>query len=137
LGVLVDAINGLISTVDTQNQALTLAKDRYLALYDDNPTMVFNLKEDGRILSVNRTGARHLGLSVEELQDCSIFDFVHEDDLSIMYGLFERCLMNPMLVYKQEIRMVCENGRVIWVKNLQNWLKMKASKAVYYWLVKI
>lgn len=116
LGVLVDAFNGLISTVDTQNQALTLAKDRYLALYDDNPTMVFNLKEDGRILSVNRTGARHLGLSVEELQDCSIFDFVHEDDLSIMHGLFERCLMNPMLVYKQEIRKVCENGRVIWVR---------------------
>ncbi len=45
LGVLVDAFNGLIGTVETQNQSLTRAKDRYLALYDDNPTMVFNLSE--------------------------------------------------------------------------------------------
>ena len=116
LGVLVDAFNGLISTVDAQNQALTLAKDRYLALYDGNPTMVFNLKEDGHILSVNHTGAKHLGLSVEELQDCSIFDFIHADDLPSMYDLVERCLTIPSLVHKQEIRQVCENGRIIWVR---------------------
>lgn len=116
LGVLVDAFNGLISKVDAQNQALTRAKDRYLTLYDDNPTMVFNLKVDGCILSVNRTGARHLGLAVEDLQGCSIFDFVHGDDLSIMQGLFELCLMNPSHVYKQEIRQICENGQVIWVR---------------------
>lgn len=116
LGVLVDAFNGLIGTVGAQNQALTLAKDRYLALYDDNPTMVFNLKLDGRILSVNRTGARHLGLSVEELQDCSIFDFVHGDDLPIMHDLVERCLTRPLLVYKQELRQVCNKGRIIWVR---------------------
>ena len=117
LGVLVDAFNDMIGTVEAQNQALTLAKDRYLALYDDNPTMVFNLKVDGRILSVNRTGARHLGLSVEELQDCSIFDFVHEDDLPIMHDLVERCLTSPSLVYKQELRQVCNNGRIIWVRS--------------------
>ncbi len=124
LGVLVDAFNGLIGTVEIQNLALTQAKDRYLALYDDNPTMVFNLEADGRILSVNRTGAGHLGLSVEKLQGCSIFDFVHKDDLPVMLGLFERCLINPLQVYKQEIRQVCENGRVIWVrasaKSLEN-----------------
>lgn len=116
LGVLVDAFNGLIGIVESQNQALTQAKDRYLALYDDNPTMVFNLEVDGRILSVNRTGARHLGLSAEELQDCSVFDFVHGDDLSIMHDLFEQCLMNPLQVHKQEIRQLCNNGRVIWVR---------------------
>ncbi len=116
LGVLVDAFNGLIATVEAQNLALIQAKDRYLALYDDNPTMVFNLKADGRILSVNQTGARHLGLSVEEIQDCSIFDFVHEDDYSIIQNLFERCLNNPTQVFKHEIRQVCENGRVIWVR---------------------
>ena len=116
LGVLVDAFNGLIATVDAQNQALTQAKDRYLTLFDDNPTMVFNLEVDGPILSVNRTGARHLGLSVDKLQGCSIFDFVHGDDLTLMRGLFERCLMNPSTVHKQEIRLVCQNGRVIWVR---------------------
>ncbi|MDO9425136.1 MAG: EAL domain-containing protein [Methylobacter sp.] len=116
LGVLVDAFNGLIATVEAQNQALTLAKDRYLALYDDNPTMVFNLKVDGRILSVNRTGARYLGLSVDEVQGCSIFDFIHRDDLPIMHDLVACCLTRPLLVYKQELRQICNKGRIIWVR---------------------
>jgi diguanylate cyclase (GGDEF)-like protein/PAS domain S-box-containing protein len=123
LGVLVDAFNGLIGTVEAQNQALTQAKDRYLALYDDNPTMVFSLKEDGRILSVNRTGARHLGLSVEEIQDCSIYDFVHENDFSIMQGLIARCMMSPAQIFKHEIRQICENGKVIWVRESARLIK--------------
>ncbi|MCX7099100.1 MAG: EAL domain-containing protein [Methylococcales bacterium] len=116
LGVLVDAFNDLIGTVETQNQSLTRAKNRYLALYDDNPTMVFNLSEDGLILSVNRTGAKQLGLTVEELQDCLIFHFIHPDDLPIMHGLLEHCLASPLFVHKQELRQVCYNGRIIWVR---------------------
>ena len=116
LGVLVDAFNDLIATVETQNQSLTRAKDRYLALYNDNPTMVFNLSDSGFILSVNRTGAKQLGLTVEELQGCPVFNFIHPGDLPIMQGLIEYCLINPFLVHKQELRVVCDDGRVIWVR---------------------
>lgn len=116
LGMLVDAFNGLIGTVEAQNQSLTQAKNRYLALYDDNPTMVFNLSEGGFILSVNRTGAKQLGLTVEELQDCLIFKFIHPNDLSIMHALVEHCLVSPLFVHKQELRQVCHNGRIIWVR---------------------
>ena len=116
LGVLVDAFNDLISIVETQNQSLTRAKDRYLAHYDDNPTMVFNLSDSGFILSVNRTGAKQLGLTVEELQDCSVFNFIHPGDLPIMKGLVEHCLGSPLSVHKQELRLVCHNGRIIWVR---------------------
>jgi diguanylate cyclase (GGDEF)-like protein/PAS domain S-box-containing protein len=116
LGVLVDAFNGLIDTVETQNQSLTRAKDRYLALYDDNPTMIFNLSDRGFILSVNRTGAKHLGLAVEELQGCSVFHFIHPDDLPVMHTLVEHCLVNPVSVHKQELRQVCHNGRILWVR---------------------
>ncbi len=116
LGVLVDAFNGLISTVEIQNQALIREKGRYLTLFDDNPTMVFNLGEDGRILSVNHTGAKQLGLTVEELQDCFVYDFIHPSDLPIMYEFVESCLKRPLLVHKEEIRQVCNNGRIIWVR---------------------
>ena len=116
LGVLVDAFNDLISTVEAQNQSLTQAKNRYLTLYDDNPTMVFNLSDAGLILSVNRTGAKQLGLSVKELQDCLIFHFIHADDLPIMHALVERCLASPLYVHKHELRQVCYDGRIIWVR---------------------
>jgi len=116
MGVLVDAFNDLIMTVDIQNQALTRAKDRYLALYNDNPTMVFNLTEDGLILSVNLTGANHLGISVDGLQNRLIFEFIHPGDLLLAHELLEQCLLHPLLVHKQELRQICQNGRIIWVR---------------------
>lgn len=116
MGVLVDSFNSLIETVETQSQALTQAKNRYLTLYDDNPTMVFNISQDGLIFSANLTGAKQLGLTVEELQNCSIFDFIHSDDARLMQDLIERCFANPLLVHNQEMRNICHNGRVIWIR---------------------
>lgn len=116
LGILVDAFNSLITKVDEQNQALVDARDRCLALYDDNPTMVFNLAKDGVILSVNLTGAKQLGLMVDEIQGCSIFTFIHPDDSFLMHKFIESCLGSPRLVQKQELRTVCSKGRIIWVR---------------------
>jgi diguanylate cyclase (GGDEF)-like protein/PAS domain S-box-containing protein len=116
LGLLVDSFNSLIETVETQSQALTRAKNRYLTLYDDNPTMVFNISRDGVIFSVNLTGAKQLGLTVEELQNCSMFDFIHSDDSQLMHDLIERCFTNPLHVHNQEMRNICHNGRIIWVR---------------------
>lgn len=80
VGALVDAFNEMVEKVEHQNNALTLAKNHYLALYDDNPTMVFHLTAEGDIISVNRFGAKQLDLTSEQLHDRSIFDFVHPDD---------------------------------------------------------
>ncbi|WP_239650125.1 EAL domain-containing protein [Methylocucumis oryzae] len=115
-GLLVDTFNDLIMTVDIQNQELTKAKDRYLALYNDNPTMVFNLKESGLILSVNLTGANYLGLAIDVLQNRSIFDFVYSSDLTIAQDLIARCLLNPNQVQKQEFRQICIAKEIIWVR---------------------
>jgi diguanylate cyclase (GGDEF)-like protein/PAS domain S-box-containing protein len=116
MGLLVDSFNGLIETVETQSRALMQAKNRYLTLYDDNPTMVFNVSRDGLIVSANLTGAKQLGLSVEELQNCSIFDFIHSDDSSLMQDLIGRCIATPLQVHNQEMRNICHNGRIIWIR---------------------
>ncbi|MEQ1528839.1 MAG: EAL domain-containing protein [Methylococcales bacterium] len=129
IGVLVHAFNNLITTVDIQNQALLQAKNRYLALYDDNPTIVFNLKEDGRILSVNRTGAVYLGVSIEELQDRLIFDFIYEGDIPLIYSLFERCRNNPAGVHKQELRNLCQDGRIIWLRETARWIESEHQQS--------
>ena len=115
-GVLVDSFNALIETVENQNQALIRAKNRYLTLYDDNPTMVFNISSTGLIFSANLTGAKQLGLSVDDLQNCSFFDFIHSDDLPLMRELIGHCFANPLLVHNQELRNICQNGRTIWVR---------------------
>ncbi|MCF6250855.1 MAG: EAL domain-containing protein [Methylococcaceae bacterium] len=116
LGELVDAFNDMIATVEQQNRALTVAKDHYRALYDDNPTMVFNVTTDGIILSVNSFGARQLDLTSKELQDRSIFDFIHPDDQLIAKMLFDSCIATPFKIHKYELRKICRDGRVIWVR---------------------
>ncbi|MEI6068069.1 MAG: EAL domain-containing protein [Methylococcaceae bacterium] len=116
LGVLVDAFNGLIGTVETQNGSLMRAKDRYRALFDDNPSMIFNLSEGGVILSVNRTGAIQLGLAVEALQGRSIFHFISPDDLPVMQSLVEHCLVSPLSIHKEGFKLACHGERRIWVR---------------------
>jgi methyl-accepting chemotaxis protein len=92
VGKLVDAFNDMVSMVEYQNTALIVAKDHYLALYNDNPTMVFNLAIDGVILNVNHFGARQLDLTSSELQGSSIYDFIHPDDRVAAKMLFNACI---------------------------------------------
>jgi diguanylate cyclase (GGDEF)-like protein/PAS domain S-box-containing protein len=116
LGALVDAFNDMIGTVETQNIALTRAKNRYLMLYDDNPTMVFNIDTEGLIGTVNRFGAQQLGLKVEELQTRCIYNYVHPEDLLSIQSLLTQCKAHPTKVHKQEVRLICEDGQLIWVR---------------------
>ncbi len=116
LGELVDAFNKMVETVDQQNLSLTVAKDYYLALYDDNPTMVFHLSVTGIIWSVNRFGAKQLGLNCEALKRRSIFDFVHPEDRREAKMLLDLCIASPNRVHKEELRLICQNDRIIWVR---------------------
>jgi diguanylate cyclase (GGDEF)-like protein/PAS domain S-box-containing protein len=115
-GVLVDSFNGLIETVESQSLDLIRAKNRYLTLYDDNPTMVFNISKEGLIYSVNLTGAKQLGLTVAEAQNCSIFSFIHSDDAELMQNLIAHCFTNPLRVHNEEMRNIGHNGHIIWVR---------------------
>lgn len=116
LGILVDAFNGMLNTVETQNKALIAAKNSYQALYDNNPTMVFNLDLQGSIVSVNRFGAKQLGASVDQLQNSSIFNFVHPEDITTTEQFFHLCQKHPEQVYKQESRLICCDERILWVR---------------------
>ncbi|MEY3760176.1 MAG: hypothetical protein RIR39_1667 [Pseudomonadota bacterium] len=129
LGVLVDAFNGLIGTVEIQNWSLIRAKDRYRALFDDNPSMIFNLSESGLILSVNRTGAIQLGLSVDELQGRSVFDFISPDDLPVMHGLIKHCLVSPLSIHKEGFKLACYNERIIWVRTAAKLVENKNQQS--------
>ena len=116
LGVLVDAFNTMIAKIETQNLALTKAKDQYLMLYDDNPTMIFNINLNGSIRTANQFGAKQLGLSVISLQTCSLLDFIHPDDLLSLQNLLNRCKEHSETVHKQEVRLICEDKHLIWVR---------------------
>lgn len=116
LGVLVDSFNGLIHTVEEQNKFIHQAKDRYLMLYDGNPSIMFNVNQLGNILSVNQTCADQLGLDTNALHQHSIFDFIYTADIPLMGTFIERCILNPTRVYKQEFRQLDSQGEITWLR---------------------
>jgi len=116
LGVLVDAFNDLIDTVEQQSVAVLDAKNRYVSLYDDNPSMMFSINALGNILSVNRTCADQIGLSIKELRNHCIFDFIYTADIPIMSSFLERCLLNPSHAYKEEFRQIGADGQILWLR---------------------
>lgn len=115
-GILVDAFNEMLATVDAQNKTLIGVKNKYQALYDNNPTMVFDLDLHGNINAVNYFGAHHLGLAVDQLQGTTIFKYSHPEDLHEMQNFFLRCHQQPLQIQKQDSRIICDNGTVIWVR---------------------
>lgn len=123
MGILVDAFNEMLDTVEIQNKALISVKNNYQALYDNNPTMVFNLDMQGQIISVNRFGAKQLGLNVEEFQGCSIFNFAHPEDIDNCSQFFQSCRNYPEQVHKLESRIICRSGNIIWVRETARLVK--------------
>jgi diguanylate cyclase (GGDEF)-like protein/PAS domain S-box-containing protein len=116
MGILVDAFNTMLDTVEIKNKALVAVKNNYQALYDNNPTMVFDLDLNGQINSVNRFGAKQLSLAVNQLLGSSIFNFVHPEDIIENKTFFQRCQEHPLQIHKQESRIICRNGNIIWVR---------------------
>lgn len=116
VGFLVEVFNSLIAKVEHQTTALQQAKNHYLALYDDNPSIVFNLDSYGIILAVNQSGASQLGISVEDCVSQPIVNYVHLEDIDIVKQLIEDCALGPAKNYKQEFRQQIRNGNLIWVR---------------------
>jgi PAS domain S-box/diguanylate cyclase (GGDEF) domain len=116
IGILVDSFNSMLETIENKNNALLALKNNFQALYDNNPTMVFDLGLSGQIQSVNQFGAKQIGLSVSQLVGMSIFNFTHPEDLMESRLFFKNCQQQPQLVHKQDVRLICQNGNIIWAR---------------------
>ncbi len=91
-------------------------KERYRALYEDNPSMYFTVDNAGTVLSVNHFGAEQLGYTVAELVGQPVLNVFYEEDRPGVLQQLETCLQHPQQVYHWEFRKVRKNGSWLWVK---------------------
>jgi PAS domain S-box-containing protein len=89
---------------------------RYRALYEDNPSMYFTVDATGTVLSVNQFGAQALGYTDAELVGQSVLKVIHEEDRETAQQHLALCARNPSTPLKGEIRKVCQDGSVLWVR---------------------
>ncbi len=98
-------------------QALQHSEARYRAIYQGTPSIYFVLDAEARVLSINEFGAESLGYTVEELLGKHAGMVVHEDDREETVQRFHIGMGDPDKITYWELRKVCKNGNVIWVKD--------------------
>ena len=97
-------------------QALQRSEERYRALYDDNPTMIFTVDQKGIVLSVNQYGADQLGFTVDQLVGNPVVNIFYKDDVQTAWENLHQCFVEPDVVHHWELRKVHEDGTIHWVQ---------------------
>lgn len=110
---------GLFEDVTEQTRtetALRESEQRYLSLYDNNPSMYFTLCPTGTVLSVNRFGAEQLGYRQDELLGRSVLTVFDPADHPTVLNQLRLCTEQPLQTFTWEIRKVRKDGRRLWVR---------------------
>lgn len=106
------------------------SEKRFRSLYHDTPSMFFTLDDNGKILSVNRFGAVHLGFSVDELINCSIFDITESSCEQTLKDSLSACLVVPDRLHHCEFRQLHKYNDVIWVRATLRLIQENGSNVV-------
>lgn len=89
---------------------------RFRSLYDDNPSMFFNVEQDGTMSSVNRYGAEMLGYGVDELIGRPFDELCPEELRPAVEGHIARCFEQPETLHRWEARKTHQDGSTLWVR---------------------
>jgi diguanylate cyclase (GGDEF)-like protein/PAS domain S-box-containing protein len=116
-------LNKEISRRKQTEMSVRKTEERFRALYEDNPLILFTIDQDGKILSLNRRGASQFGFSSDELIGTSIFKLVMSDDLGDAKKMIQQCTSLPGTRRQLTLRNTHKNGNVIWLRETAQAIK--------------
>lgn len=105
-----------VSKAQRAEAARRLSEQRYLMLYDNIPLMCLTLDPTGTILTINASGANHLGYRPDELIGQSVLTLIHPDDSDKAEHSLKVALADRGRVVRTELRKVCKDGNVLWAQ---------------------
>jgi PAS domain S-box-containing protein len=89
---------------------------KFKSLYENNPLMNLIVDRRGKILKVNRNGAKQLGYKVDEIVGQSVTKVFLKDDREKVEERIEECFASPGKMFKWKMMKVKKNRDLIWVK---------------------
>jgi PAS domain S-box-containing protein len=95
-------------------RALTDSEARFRATFENAAVGVALVGSEGSILRVNKSLARMLGYSVEELKTRTFQDLTHPDDLATNLSALNKTLIGEAESYCIEKRYVRKDGGIVW-----------------------
>ena len=112
--------------------ALKESKEKFRALYEDNPSMYFTIDAEFRVLSANSFGAEQLGYNVRELVGQQLSILFYDKDREFAAQNLKRTMKNQGQVFHWELRKVRKDGSILWVKETARAVKESNGNIVIY-----
>jgi PAS domain S-box-containing protein len=106
---------GHVMSVFVPGTDITDRARQYRATFENAGVGIAHLSPDAKWLRVNRTFARIVGYSPEELVSKSVQDITHPDDLELSFAEVERLRSGKADSYEMEKRFVRKDGTPVWV----------------------
>lgn len=95
-------------------QALKESEQRFRTIFENMPAGIVMVGRDRRFIKVNRSMARMLGYSEEELLRMTIDEVTYAEDLDASLALTEKVFDKEMPSYEFEKRYVRRDGTLFW-----------------------
>ena len=92
------------------------SEEWYRILYDNNPSMYFIVDKGGTVLSINQSGAAHLGYEAGELVGQSLLRILHAADKEAFLESLAACLQSPNQDINREFRNIHKDTSMLWAK---------------------
>ena len=92
------------------------SEDRWRAVFENNPSMLFVVDAAETVASVNPSGAAHLGYAIDELVGRSVLDLFYEADREAVQKQVAACFERLGHAKSWELRKVRKDGTMIYVR---------------------
>ena len=122
-GQLEDANAGLERHVNERTHQLAESEEKYRVLIENAQEAIYVVR-DGRLLFVNRYGARYLGLPVQEVAGHSILEWVPEADRAQAMARQQSLLSGAVGAGVSELRLHLAGG-------LERWISVSAIRILW------
>ena len=99
-------------------------------LFDSSGIGFVIVAPDRMILDANRTFCEKIGYTREELQNKSIVELTHPDDLQMTHNLFQR-VQEANVVQVFDKRYMTKDGRDLWCKLRSEAVRDEAGQVMY------
>jgi PAS domain S-box-containing protein len=111
---------GRVTSVFVPGTDVTDRARQYRATFENAGVGIAHVSPDAKWLRVNRTFARIVGYSPDELVSKSVQEITHPDDLDLSPRQHERLRSEKADSYEMEKRYVRKDGTPVWVRSTGN-----------------